>query len=340
MGGALTPEFMEAMMKAADEQIAQYGPAGRGAIQVPAGGSWTNIGPFRSNWIQNGLQVQESDTGRVRTFLVHPTNPDVLYVLTSSGGLWKTTNFSQPRPSWRAMTDTILSTSGGSAALGKNPETIYLGTGDPFDPGVGGYARRSTDGGQTWSAAIKLGASTIIPDVKVDTSGATDVVLMGTNAGLVPIDGRGRDLRRRTRADRPRLEPGAHQCGLARRAHCRATSDRFCTRRTRERPGHRFQTPVACTAAPAGQRWPWQRRETPSSTRLRPPLVTRHRKICIAPSTAASTGRHSDLGQRRRSTPTPINPTWTSWRARRSTTTWCWSIRTTGRETRSTSAAS
>ncbi len=77
MGGALTPEFMEAMMKAADEQIAQYGPAGRGAIQVPAGGSWTNIGPFRSNWIQNGLQVQESDTGRVRTFLVHPTNPDV-----------------------------------------------------------------------------------------------------------------------------------------------------------------------------------------------------------------------------------------------------------------------
>ncbi len=184
MGGALTPEFMEAMMKAADEQIALYGPAGRGAIQVPPGRAWTNIGPDRSNWIQNGLQVQESDTGRVRTFLVHPTNPDVLYVLTSSGGLWKTTNFSQPRPSWRAMTDTILSTSGGNAALGKNPETIYLGTGDPFDPGVGGYARRSTDGGQTWSGAIKLGASTVIPDVKVDTSGAADVVLMGTNAGL------------------------------------------------------------------------------------------------------------------------------------------------------------
>ncbi len=184
MGGDLTPEFMEALMTAADEQRAQYGPAGRGAIQVPPGGTWTNIGPDRSNWIQNGLQVQESDTGRVRNFLVHPTNPDVLYILTSSGGLWKTTNFSHPRPAWRAMTDTILSTSGGSAALGRNPETIYLGTGDPFDPGVGGYARRSTDGGQTWSIATKLGASTVIPDVKVDTSGATDVVLMGSNAGL------------------------------------------------------------------------------------------------------------------------------------------------------------
>jgi hypothetical protein len=105
-------------------------------------------------------------------------------VLTSSGGLWRTSNFSDPRPAWRPTTDTILSTSGGGAALGKNPETIYLGTGDPFDPGVGGYARRSTNGGQTWSNAVKLGASTIVPDVKVDTTGAADVVLMGTNAGL------------------------------------------------------------------------------------------------------------------------------------------------------------
>lgn len=184
MGGDLTPEFMEAMMVAGDTQRAQYGPAGRGAIQVPAGGAWTNIGPYRSNWIQNGLQVAESDTGRVRTFLVHPTNPDILYILTSGGGLWKTTNLSDPRPAWRATTDSILSTSGGSAAFGKSPETIYLGTGDPFDPGVGGYTRKSTDGGQTWLNAIKLGASTVIPDLKVDTSGATDIVLVGTNAGL------------------------------------------------------------------------------------------------------------------------------------------------------------
>ena len=184
MGGDLTPEFMESLMTAADKQREQYGPEGRGAIQVASGGAWTNIGPDRSNWIQNGLQVQESDTGRVRTFLVHPTNPDVVYVLTSSGGLWKTTNFSDPRPTWVSTTDSILSTSGGSAALGRNPETVYLGTGDPFDPGVGGYTRRSTDGGRSWSNAIKLGASTLVPEVKVDTTGATDAVLVGTNAGL------------------------------------------------------------------------------------------------------------------------------------------------------------
>lgn len=120
----------------------------------------------------------------MRSFLIHPGSDDVVYVLTSSGGLWKTTNFTAPRPGWRAMTDSILSTSGGGAALGKNPETIYLGTGDPFDPGVGGYAYTSTDGGDTWSNGVKLGASTVVPDVKVDTTGATDVILMGTNTGL------------------------------------------------------------------------------------------------------------------------------------------------------------
>jgi photosystem II stability/assembly factor-like uncharacterized protein len=183
-GGDLTPDFMEAVLNAANQQAAEYGPAGRGGIKVPAGGPWTNVGPYRSNWIQNGVRVNESDTGRVRKFLVHPNNADIVYVLKSSGGLWKTTNFSHPRPNWRPMSDYILSTSGGSVAFGKDPETLYLGTGDPFDPGVGGWIYKSIDGGESWSPGIKLGTSTVIPDVKVDTSGALDVVFAGTNAGL------------------------------------------------------------------------------------------------------------------------------------------------------------
>lgn len=38
MGGDLSPEFMQALMAGADAQRAQYGPAGRGSIKVPAGG--------------------------------------------------------------------------------------------------------------------------------------------------------------------------------------------------------------------------------------------------------------------------------------------------------------
>src|SRR5688500_13202391 len=42
-GGEFTPEFMEAVIEAANQQSAAYGPAGRGGIQVPAGGAWTNV---------------------------------------------------------------------------------------------------------------------------------------------------------------------------------------------------------------------------------------------------------------------------------------------------------
>jgi hypothetical protein len=63
-GGEFTPEFMAAITDAANQQVAQYGPAGRGGIKVPAGGNWTNVGPYRSDWIQNGVRLTESDTGR------------------------------------------------------------------------------------------------------------------------------------------------------------------------------------------------------------------------------------------------------------------------------------
>jgi photosystem II stability/assembly factor-like uncharacterized protein len=189
-GGEFTPEFMEAVTNAANLQTAEYGAAGRGGIKVPAGGAWTNVGPDRSAWIQNGVRLTESDTGRIRAILVHPTNADIVYIVKSSGGLWKTTNFSHPTPAWRPMSDNILSTSSGSAAFGRNPETIFLGSGDPFDPGVGGTIYRSLNGGETWGPGFKLGASTVIWDIKVDSNGPTDVVLAGTNAGLFrSIDG-------------------------------------------------------------------------------------------------------------------------------------------------------
>jgi hypothetical protein len=198
-GGEFSAEFLAGVAEAANRQAAEYGPAGRGAIKVPSGGDWVNVGPYRSNWIQNGNRLTQSDTGRVRTFLVHPNNSDIVYVLKSSGGLWKTTNFSHPRPAWRPMTDGILSTSSGSAALGRDPETIYFGNGDPFDPGVGGFVYRSTDGGETWGPGQRLSwlpnptpanpnplpvIATVILDIKVDTSTPQDIVLIATNAGL------------------------------------------------------------------------------------------------------------------------------------------------------------
>ena len=161
-----------------------------GAAAAPGIPQWFNIGPLKSNHIQNGVLRTVTDSGRARTILPHPTNPNILYFLTSSGGLWKTTNFQSNKPNWVALTDGVFTTSGGAAAFGRTPDTIYLGLGDPFDgnASAGAYVLKSTDGGQTWGPAVRLtlGSTSAgsIRDLKVDTSGPVDVVLAATDFGL------------------------------------------------------------------------------------------------------------------------------------------------------------
>lgn len=185
MGGPLSPEFMESMLAAVQMKREQSA-----SLQAGAAGTWTNIGPVRSNWIQNGVQVTKSDTGRLRTILVHPTNPDIVYLLTSGGGLWKTGNFLSPRPAWAAKSDNIPGVAGGAVAFGSSANTLYLGSGDPFDGGLGGYVTKSTNGGDSWLPPVKVGISTTVMDVKVDTSTTPDTVYVATNAGLFrSIDG-------------------------------------------------------------------------------------------------------------------------------------------------------
>lgn len=184
------PDFVgDVLLQAANERALnpQLLP---GAAPAPGIPQWFNIGPLRSNHIQNGVLRTVTDSGRARTILPHPTNANILYFLTSSGGLWKTTNFQSNKPNWVALTDGVFTTSGGAAAFGRTPDTIYLGLGDPFDgnASAGAYVLKSTDGGQTWGPAVRLTlgstSAASIRDLKVDTSGPTDVVLAATDFGL------------------------------------------------------------------------------------------------------------------------------------------------------------
>ena len=104
---------------------------------APAGiPSWISLGPTEARYETNDVTLKVSDSGRIRTILPHPSDPDTMYVLTSGGGLWKTATFTHKNPHWAAKTDALISTSGGSAAFGRNPNTLYLGIGDPVD-GIG-----------------------------------------------------------------------------------------------------------------------------------------------------------------------------------------------------------
>ncbi len=157
-----------------------------GATPPPGMPVWQSIGPTRDRYIYNDVTLHVVDSGRVASILVHPSNPDTAYVLTSGGGLWKTSQFTHTNPIWTPTTDALISTSGGAAALGRNPNTIYLGIGDAFDVEglIAGVVVTSTDGGNSWSPFANLAGASSVRDLKVDTAAATDTVLVATDIGV------------------------------------------------------------------------------------------------------------------------------------------------------------
>jgi photosystem II stability/assembly factor-like uncharacterized protein len=185
-GQYLTDEYKQNIIRELQRKQALFPNQAAGA-KAPAGMKiWQSIGPRTSRSSFNGVFIDGVDSGRMRSILTDPRNPEHVYLLTSGGGLWGTLNFSAPQPLWFPLTDALLSTSGGAASLGRNGFTIYLGIGDPFDsfPTVAGVMVKSVDGGLTWGPMTLLPGATSIRDVKVDTSSGTDVVFVATDVGV------------------------------------------------------------------------------------------------------------------------------------------------------------
>lgn len=109
-----------------------------------ASGNWVSLGP---EVLPNGKEYK--GLGRLNAIAFHPTDPDIIYVGSPSGGLWVTTVGGN---SWTSLTDD-QPTLGVSAIIVDyvNPDVILIGTGDR-DAGdaYGLGVFRSTDAGQTW----------------------------------------------------------------------------------------------------------------------------------------------------------------------------------------------
>jgi hypothetical protein len=132
MGGELPPGLRDRILSEAN-RLKTSGLA-------PIGGTWRSLGPANITRFQNGVNKAKDNNGRLRAILAdpRPNHAGTVYLLASGGGLWKTTNFGAQNPVWVPKTDQIYATSGGGAAFGRTPDVIYLGSGDPFDLGVGG----------------------------------------------------------------------------------------------------------------------------------------------------------------------------------------------------------
>ncbi len=90
--------------------------------------AWSPIGPFPIPNAQVGTGPSTTASGRVLSIVVHPTNPDIVYVGTAQGGLYRSTNGGT---TWVALMDNALSLAIGALALApSNPEILYVGTGE------------------------------------------------------------------------------------------------------------------------------------------------------------------------------------------------------------------
>jgi hypothetical protein len=108
--------------------------------------TWTPIGPapIADSPEYNGQVV----AGRVDAAAPDPRNRNVMYVSTDNGGIWKTTNWLSPSPTWVPLTDNQPSLAGDvhGLAVTAGGRILYATANGP-----GGGILKSNNAGKTWT---------------------------------------------------------------------------------------------------------------------------------------------------------------------------------------------
>ncbi len=120
------------------------------SAQSEAAGTAASADPFA------GLTFREIGPalmgGRISDLAVVERSPQVFYLATGSGGLWKTENHGT---SWIPLFDEQPNASIGDVTIHQpNPNLVWVGTGEPQNRQSSPYGNgvyKSTDGGRTWS---------------------------------------------------------------------------------------------------------------------------------------------------------------------------------------------
>jgi photosystem II stability/assembly factor-like uncharacterized protein len=151
-----------------------------GSFAQTAIGKWVNTGPVNFPMNASG---QVNGLGRVSQLKFHPSNKDIIYAVSASGGLYitkdngKTWNFT-------VGTETLPQTSCSSVCIDyKNDSTIYLSTGDAdyYSSGYGIY--KTTNAGVTWSAVTTGIGTKMAVEILMDSSD-NKVLVAATNSGI------------------------------------------------------------------------------------------------------------------------------------------------------------
>ena len=87
--------------------------------------TFTQAGPVK---FPANPSVQTTGMGRVSQLVYHPTDSNILFAVSASGGVFKTSN---EGISWRPISDFLPQTSCASLVINPlKPDVMFLGTGD------------------------------------------------------------------------------------------------------------------------------------------------------------------------------------------------------------------
>ena len=162
--GVATPSGTPAVVQAAPK---------RPLHDAPGAWEWACVGPTNIG-------------GRATSLVCHPTRPDIVWLGTAAGGVWKSEDAGR---SWRSLWHKQESMAVGSLAIDPgNPDILYCGTGEAnmasdCTSGVGVF--QTDDGGLTWrhlAPVDKHGLPLHIGAIAVDPFDSQHIYLGGVRS--------------------------------------------------------------------------------------------------------------------------------------------------------------
>jgi hypothetical protein len=156
-------------------------------------GEWESLGP-------------ENIGGRTLCLAFHPTDPDIIYAGSASGGLWKTTTQAVGENTWEPVPTGFPVLGVATIAVDQNDsDTIFIGTGETYgtglaEPGTINRATRGTygigilksvDGGITWSQTLQFNMNSIkgVMDIEINSQNSSEVFAATTDGLYRSVDG-------------------------------------------------------------------------------------------------------------------------------------------------------
>ena len=165
--------------------------------------NWTNISPLTLPSAADTTSI--NGLGRINSITFHPTDENTIWIGSSQGGVWKTTDNGS---TWVCLTDNLpLLRISDVCVDPNNTEILYIATGDinyvgfntiaaGRNPQYGMGVMKSTDGGATWNTTglsfnLTDGESSLIRKIVVNPENSNEVLAAGVDGIYVSEDAGG-----------------------------------------------------------------------------------------------------------------------------------------------------